>query len=131
MRLSARDFTLPWQLVELQEPGPVYLPASAEGFAALGGFSEAKKNRAEPNHGASQHQSLGLRPDSHSRARMQPAFFAWAVEPALVRIFILPVRIEVNQSKVSNFQGGAAQSGPSHCQDRNTLDIVMIIIVST
>src|ERR1700682_1746791 len=43
MRLSARGFTLPWQLVELQEPGPVYLPASAGGFAARGGFSHAKK----------------------------------------------------------------------------------------
>src|SRR5579863_5356611 len=43
MRLSARGFTLPWQLVELQEPGPVYLLASAGGFAARGGFSEAKK----------------------------------------------------------------------------------------
>jgi hypothetical protein len=43
MRLSARGFTLPWQLVELQEPGPVYLAASAGGFAARVGFSEAKK----------------------------------------------------------------------------------------
>src|SRR5216683_3040817 len=43
MRLSARGFTLPWQLVELQDPGPVYFPASAGGFAARGGFSEARK----------------------------------------------------------------------------------------
>src|SRR5229473_1826488 len=43
MRLSARGVTLPWQLVELQEPGPVYFPASAGGFAARGGFSEARK----------------------------------------------------------------------------------------
>ena len=43
MRLSARGFTLPWQLVELQEPGPVYLPASAGGFAAHTGFNEAKR----------------------------------------------------------------------------------------
>src|SRR5216683_2957333 len=43
MRLSARGFTLPWQLVELQEPGPVYFPASAGGFAASPELSEAKK----------------------------------------------------------------------------------------
>src|SRR5579864_522396 len=43
MRLSARGFTLPWQLVELQEPGPVYLLASAGGFAARAGFIAAKK----------------------------------------------------------------------------------------
>lgn len=28
MRVSVRGFTLPWQLVELHEPGPVYFPAS-------------------------------------------------------------------------------------------------------
>ncbi len=31
-----------------------------------------KKNRAEANYGASQRQSLGLRPDTHSCARMEP-----------------------------------------------------------
>ena len=35
-------------------------------------IQRGKKNRAEPNHGASQRQSLGLRPDSHSCARMEP-----------------------------------------------------------
>src|ERR1700680_4705015 len=44
MRLSARGFTLPWQLVELQEPGPVYLLESAGGFALLGAFSGAKQS---------------------------------------------------------------------------------------
>src|SRR5579864_5143572 len=34
MRLSARGLTLPWQLVELQEPGPVYLLVSAGAAAA-------------------------------------------------------------------------------------------------
>src|ERR1700688_3638508 len=58
----------------------------------------SKKKSAEPNHGASQRQSLGLSPDSHSSARMQPALFARAVKPVRVRIFILPVRIEVNPS---------------------------------
>jgi hypothetical protein len=43
MRLSARGFTLPWQLVELQDPGPVYLLVSAGGFAALGRLGEATK----------------------------------------------------------------------------------------
>src|SRR5580692_3018497 len=37
MRLSARGFTLPWQLVELHEPGPVYLLVSAGGLAAESG----------------------------------------------------------------------------------------------
>jgi hypothetical protein len=43
MRLSARGLTLPWQLVELQEPGPVYLLVSAGGSAAHAAGSAAKK----------------------------------------------------------------------------------------
>src|SRR6202035_1376789 len=58
-----------------------------------------KTNRAKPKHGASQRHTSGLRPDCHSCARIEPALFARAVERACVRIFILPVRIEVNQSK--------------------------------
>src|SRR5882762_650767 len=41
IRLSARGFTLPWQLVELQEPGPVYLLASAGGFPGEGSAARA------------------------------------------------------------------------------------------
>jgi hypothetical protein len=43
IRLSARGFTLPWQLVELQEPGPVYLLVSAGGRAARAAGKVAKK----------------------------------------------------------------------------------------
>src|ERR1700733_11149219 len=43
MRLSARGFTLPWQLVELQEPGPVYLLASAGGSAQRATGDHTKK----------------------------------------------------------------------------------------
>src|ERR1700730_11279098 len=43
MRLSARGFTLPWQLVELHEPGPVYLLVSAGNPAACVVRIEAKK----------------------------------------------------------------------------------------
>src|SRR6266853_1560545 len=43
MRLSARGLTLPWQLVELQEPGPVYLLASVGGRAARAVAKVAKK----------------------------------------------------------------------------------------
>jgi hypothetical protein len=35
---------------------------------------------------------------------MEPAFFAQAVEPARVRIFILPAAIEVNESAALCFR---------------------------
>src|SRR5258708_9086590 len=105
MRLSARGFTRPWQLVELQEPGPVYLEASAGGLGARGGFSTPKK--IEPSQ-TTAHRSvrrLARSPILIPLLGWSPAFFAQAVEPAHVRIFILPVRIEVNQSTEINFQG--------------------------
>src|SRR5882672_8438190 len=43
MRLSARGLTLPWQLVELQEPGPVYLLVSAGSPAARAARVTTKK----------------------------------------------------------------------------------------
>jgi hypothetical protein len=49
MRLSVRGFTLPWQLVELQEPGPVYLLVSAGGLAARTGFVQAAKKVPSKN----------------------------------------------------------------------------------
>jgi len=47
MRLSARGFTLPWQLVELQEPGPVYLLVSAGEFAGAGSAARTAKGAAK------------------------------------------------------------------------------------
>jgi hypothetical protein len=49
MRLSVRGFTLPWQLVELQEPGPVYLLVSAGGMAARAGFAPTATNAPKAN----------------------------------------------------------------------------------
>jgi hypothetical protein len=33
-RLSVRGTMLPWQVVDAQEPGPVYFPTASSGFAA-------------------------------------------------------------------------------------------------
>ena len=62
---------------------------------------------------------------------MEPALFAQAVEPARVRIFILPARIEVNQSKTTNFQRAATELDLVHYQMRFILDTPIIIIVYT
>ncbi len=134
MRLSARGFTLPWQLVELQEPGPVYLLASAGGlaggFAARAGFMEATK--IAPSQTAAQRsvQRLASGPililfDSDA-ARL----FRAAVQPARARIFILPVRIEVNQSKIANFQSQRVDSCTA-VPERFFLDSIEIFIVYT
>jgi len=39
MRVSARGFTLPWQLVAAQPPGPTYFPASV-GAPSAGAAAE-------------------------------------------------------------------------------------------
>jgi hypothetical protein len=103
MRLSERGFTLPWQLVELQEPGPVYFPASAGGFAARGGFSEAKKIAPSQTTAHRSVNRLASGPILIPVLGWSPALFAQAVEPARVRIFILPAGSEVNERKWIDF----------------------------
>jgi hypothetical protein len=104
MRLSARGFTLPWQLVELQEPGPVYLLASAGGFAARAELRVAKKIAPSQTMARRSVKRLASGPILIPLLEWIPASIALAMRPASVRIFILPVRIEVNQSKENNFQ---------------------------
>jgi hypothetical protein len=47
MRLPATGFTLPWQLVAAQEPGPMYLDASGVSVEAERADSKQKHSAAK------------------------------------------------------------------------------------
>jgi len=103
MRLSARGLTLPWQLVELQEPGPVYLEESAGGFLARDEFGNAKKIAPSQTTAHGSVKRLATGPILIPVLGWSPAFLARAVQPARVRIFILPAGSEVNERKSIDF----------------------------
>jgi hypothetical protein len=105
--------------VELQEPGPVYLPASAGGFAARGGFSEARQIAPSQTTAHRSVKRLASGPILIPVLGWSPAFFAQAVEPARVRIFILPVGSEVNERKWVDFL--VSNPTTSSCEFRNSI----------
>src|SRR5260221_2672495 len=80
MRLSARGFTLPWQLVELQEPGPVYLLVSAGGLAASAALREAEAIALSQITAHCSVQRLASGPIVIPLLGWSPAFFAQAVD---------------------------------------------------
>jgi hypothetical protein len=100
-----RGFTLPWQLVELHEPGPVYLLASAGGFAALAGFMQATKKAPSESkaHRNSKREAIYLTVIPIDR--MNATLFAHFESPYCSGIFIVYARFEVNQTDEWYFQG--------------------------
>jgi hypothetical protein len=82
--------------VELQEPGPVYLPVSAGGFAAAAGFGHAKKIAPSKT---TAHRIV-------NRLATGPIFIrslGWNSTSLASEFFILPVRCEVNKRKRIDF----------------------------
>jgi hypothetical protein len=110
--------------VELQEPGPVYLLASAGGLAARGGFSEAKQIAPSQTTAHRSVNRLASAPILIPVLGWSPAFFAQAVEPARVRIFILPVGSEVNERKWTDFL--VSNSITSSCEFRRTIELAAL-----
>src|SRR5260370_41127093 len=131
MRLSERGFTLPWQLVELQEPGPVYLLASAGGFAAHTGLSEAKKIAPRPITAQRSVNRLASGPILIPVLGWSPALFAQAVEPARVRNFYTARKNRSQPIERSRFPKAATKSKRVHYQNRFPLDMSVLIIVYT
>jgi hypothetical protein len=107
MRLSARGFTLPWQLVELQEPGPVYLLASAGGAAERPAWRPAHAGVNEITLSqTTAHRSVQRLASGQILIRLlgwRATPLARALERLASEIFILPADIEVNERKWKDF----------------------------